>query len=279
MSSIVLNDALRALFYQLQKLKFDLAEKPSGRENLTDILEIVAVAAGIKPAHVNGQGTRSETLLLELEKIASERSLLALRTHPILPYLHRSPNYDSRFAAWQDEQTKQECLSSPFVLWIYKDSSLKKAILNAVNGGPWITRVLGYPECCVVDYSEKLIRFSELLVGGYKTQYNATSTEDFIRLSTEDASVEVDDDEYKKITKLELLPFVQIFACDECLAADDTPATLINSQMRDLAQKLSAEFAKEIISDFIREFGTKPGRNDACPCRSGQKYKKCCGRG
>lgn len=22
----------------------------------------------------------------------------------------------------------------------------------------------------------------------------------------------------------------------------------------------------------------KPGRNDPCPCKSGKKYKKCCGR-
>jgi len=28
---------------------------------------------------------------------------------------------------------------------------------------------------------------------------------------------------------------------------------------------------------FVRE-GTKVGRNDPCPCGSGKKYKKCCGR-
>jgi len=28
---------------------------------------------------------------------------------------------------------------------------------------------------------------------------------------------------------------------------------------------------------FVRE-GTKVGRNDPCPCDSGKKYKKCCGR-
>lgn len=29
--------------------------------------------------------------------------------------------------------------------------------------------------------------------------------------------------------------------------------------------------------EFIKTTGAKPGRNDACPCESGVKYKKCCG--
>lgn len=27
-----------------------------------------------------------------------------------------------------------------------------------------------------------------------------------------------------------------------------------------------------------QQFRAKIGRNDPCPCRSGKKYKKCCGR-
>jgi uncharacterized protein YecA (UPF0149 family) len=27
-----------------------------------------------------------------------------------------------------------------------------------------------------------------------------------------------------------------------------------------------------------KEHGSKVGRNDPCPCGSGKKYKKCCGR-
>lgn len=29
---------------------------------------------------------------------------------------------------------------------------------------------------------------------------------------------------------------------------------------------------------IIREYNKKVGRNDLCPCGSGKKYKKCCGR-
>lgn len=45
-------------------------------------------------------------------------------------------------------------------------------------------------------------------------------------------------------------------------------------------QKVSAMnevICKRVLSRVIREHGV-PGRNDQCPCGSGKKYKKCCGR-
>ena len=32
------------------------------------------------------------------------------------------------------------------------------------------------------------------------------------------------------------------------------------------------------VKQPVRKNGKKPGRNDPCPCGSGKKYKKCCGR-
>ena len=34
---------------------------------------------------------------------------------------------------------------------------------------------------------------------------------------------------------------------------------------------------KGIVKGISSEVQSKPGRNDMCPCRSGKKYKKCCG--
>jgi len=33
------------------------------------------------------------------------------------------------------------------------------------------------------------------------------------------------------------------------------------------------------VIDPIRNNTPKVGRNDPCPCNSGKKYKKCCGKG
>ena len=45
---------------------------------------------------------------------------------------------------------------------------------------------------------------------------------------------------------------------------------------------LSEDKRREIVKDFKRSKTVRkekePGRNDPCPCGSGKKYKKCCGK-
>ena len=52
--------------------------------------------------------------------------------------------------------------------------------------------------------------------------------------------------------------------------------------LKEWEQVLSEEKIMSIIKDFKRSkivhVEKKPGRNDPCPCGSGKKYKKCCGR-
>ena len=52
--------------------------------------------------------------------------------------------------------------------------------------------------------------------------------------------------------------------------------------LQEWEEVLSEEKMLEIIKDFKRSkivhVEKKPGRNDPCPCGSGKKYKKCCGK-
>lgn len=56
--------------------------------------------------------------------------------------------------------------------------------------------------------------------------------------------------------------------------------------MNDAMEKMRAMgYSESDILEAITEFGnefmggeTKVGRNDPCPCGSGKKYKKCCGK-
>ena len=42
-------------------------------------------------------------------------------------------------------------------------------------------------------------------------------------------------------------------------------------------KSMVGEVEERVVSRLIRESGV-PGRNDPCPCGSGKKYKRCCGR-
>ena len=48
------------------------------------------------------------------------------------------------------------------------------------------------------------------------------------------------------------------------------------SEMQEAADRTQGEAAK--VKQIVRN-APKVGRNDACPCGSGKKYKKCCGAG
>ena len=44
------------------------------------------------------------------------------------------------------------------------------------------------------------------------------------------------------------------------------------------AEKQKALYKEQKQSQTVRNEGPKIGRNDPCPCGSGKKYKKCCGK-
>ena len=68
---------------------------------------------------------------------------------------------------------------------------------------------------------------------------------------------------------------------------DETIRRMFLVQLRPAQEVRREKVAKETgttssdtpaVKQPVRKNGKKPGRNDPCPCGSGKKYKKCCGR-
>lgn len=55
-----------------------------------------------------------------------------------------------------------------------------------------------------------------------------------------------------------------------------TPQELFESNEQQHLRSLPTNFEKEITQSFVNKHIGKIGRNDACPCGSNKKYKKCC---
>jgi hypothetical protein len=98
------HSARERLFEELMKLCAPTDNKPMLSENLTDVLEILAVAEDIKPAHLNGQGFRSNWLQERLQSIAPSHGLLAIRTPMISRFQYRPPSFWPEVALWLREQ-------------------------------------------------------------------------------------------------------------------------------------------------------------------------------
>src|SRR2546423_6899370 len=97
--------SLRSLLRDLQGMRFDREEKASDLEILIDYLELVAVASGEKPAHLQGQGMRSKSFMLAVRSVAVAHGLLVMHTGPLLPRFLRAPKYDPRFFEWDGSVT------------------------------------------------------------------------------------------------------------------------------------------------------------------------------
>jgi hypothetical protein len=240
----MLDAALRSLLRDLRGLRFDREGKASDLEILIDYLELIAVAAGEKPAHLQGQGMRSRSFIHAVRGVAAAHGMLLMQTGPLLPRLLRAPNYDPRFFEWERERDREERAREGQVLWVYRERDLEHAIRRATEGETDVSEVLGYPACCVREYFEAGVRMSEATVRAYQTQYGAKDADDFIRLAKENAPVTIAPADRPQIRHV--FAYVQFAACRECAESATSPAAEINWAMRRLASRLSPAFQRAI---------------------------------
>ena len=238
------DDAERSLLTDLQARSFDREEKTSELEILIDYLELVAVAAGEKPSHLQGQGMRSRSITRAIERVAPAHGLLVMRTPPLPTYYHRAPNYDPAFFEWERHRDRESCAREGQVLWVYRERTLEPAIRAAVEGETNVAELLGYPDCCVRENSELGIRLSEARVRGYQTQYGAKDVADFIRLASEDARVTIPRADMPHFRHV--FSYVQFSPCRACAESSSSPAADINWAMKRLATRLSPAFQRAI---------------------------------
>ena len=238
------HDELRVLLRDLQDMQFDREGKASDLEILIDYLEIIAVAAGEKPAHLQGQGMRSIPFMHAVRRVATAHGLLVMQTGPLLPRLLRAPTYDPRFFEWERQRDREERAREGQVLWVYRDRELEPAIRKATEGETDVSAVLGYPACCVREYFEAGVRMSEATVRAYQTQYGAKDVDDFIRLAKENAAVTIPQADRPQIRHV--FSYVQFAPCRECAESPTSPGAEINWAMKRLASRLSPAFARAI---------------------------------
>ena len=237
--------ALRTLLRDLQRAQFEREAKASDLEILLDFLEIIAVAAGDKPAHLQGQGMRSRSFMHAVRSVATAHGLLVVETGPLLPRFLRAPEYDPRFFEWERQRDREERSKEGRVLWVYRDRDLEPAIRNATEGVTDVSAVLVYPECCVREHFEAGVRMAEATVRAYQTQYGAKDADDFIRLAKGNAPVAIALAD-RPVIRHDVFPYVQFAPCRECAASAASPAAAINWAMKRLALRLSPAFQRAI---------------------------------
>jgi hypothetical protein len=272
------------LFQDLRPFVVQTEGKPSLHENLLDVLEVVAVAQGLRPAHLQGNGFRDARRLEAFEQIARRHRLATLRTKRVTRRLCRAPEFERELADWITETEAASQQADPDVLWVFRKEGLEQTIARVVVGEARISDALGYPIYCVERKREQFVVLAEAYAQGIKSAYRPTSPEKLVKLWKDSVQVSIAVD-VNPLTEcsasMGVFPYTQLSACPACKANITTsPAAIVNRQMRDLAFSLSLEYGQEIWRARDSALATGParqwGRNDPCPCTSGRKFKKCC---
>jgi hypothetical protein len=266
-------------------------------EMLTDILEVVAVAEGLKPAHLAGQGEGAVWRIDAFERIATAAGLCTLRTASI------GSDPSARWAKVAAEfpliaeimirgcSRAQPETTPRRVLWIHRDPRLAALVGRLVAGAPaLVPSVLGYPWCCAEFDARGELAFVRALLRLYEDQHGLRGEAEVAAaleagLAVRPGPAASEDLEPVWRTRL-IFPYLGHTACPDCLARPETsPSGTLNRVARALAFRLDPGFGGVLGRAALGEaaLATRgnfqaldPASADPCPCGDYRTYSACC---
>lgn len=294
------DDRGRAVSQELFRALWDAGldrKHPSIHEMLTDLVEVVAVGEGSKPAHLAGQGGGAAWRIDAFARAAAAAGLPVLRTaalgaDPVRRWAGIAAEFPlvARVLRRRAGRVPAAATVAP-VCWIYRDPPLAELIGCLVGGETALAApVLGYPPCCTAFDARGEADFVRALMGLYDAQHGLRG-EAAVAQAME-AGLEVRpapgaSEEMEPVWRTRLVfPYLGYTACPDCLQRPgDSPSASLNRAARALAFRLGEGFAHAVWRAALAEaaLATRghfqaldPAAADACPCGSGQPFAECC---
>lgn len=278
--AILPSAGVSALFHDLLALPPTSPDKPSLAENLLDVLEICAVAAGLKTCHLQGDGFRDPERLAALASIAHRHGLHTRRTPRCRPAEARPSRLAAPVHAHLTRLGDARRAAAPEVLGVYREADTAAQIDAAVTGDADLGSLLGYPRCCATAHAETAQCWLEAYVAALQAQYPSTDPDSLLQLLARDAPVDPARLPAPAATEPSggVFPYVSFDACSACQTQPDSPAEAVQTPLRDLAFALAKPFALHLWQAQLAEAGAAaPTTETPCPCGSGLACVRCCG--
>jgi len=242
MNKPVLRNALR----KLRGVPFDSSDPANVRMAPQEMLDFLAMAAGIKPVFLLGRGFDDTSWTSGVVAIARGMGHYliagpAWNAQPTLPDL----------PSWFQEQGKASA-EGKSVFYVCRARGIAEAVRESFRH-PAIemneeARLLGYPLCCVQEH----YRRNSLLDRTFYQILKRTAGGDISemqRLMRDTVGMLPDATEkkaFERATKLHSAPFISFYMCDDCAADPSRPAWRISRQYEELARAVDRRLAAEI---------------------------------
>jgi hypothetical protein len=247
------------VFSALGRIDFNHKNRKDRQQNFLEPLELVATAIGIKRSFCAGLSSYDERFCGMLQTFAEKNELLSTRSPSVdvqlqlraLPGHKISHAFLTRFsnmlATEQDRKMR--------ILWIYTDQKTGIDVQAAVLGNISVGELLGYPKCCTNGYLQLEAHLIDTEMKFYSKHYRAESDDDQISCYRAQRLIEGDfvdrldaiKDEIRsrQALSIKLYPFIHFIACRECMKSPQSPASLQNIEMSELAEALNPTFARK----------------------------------
>ncbi len=238
---------LRNALKKLRQMRFDRSDRANVGMAPQEMLDFLAMLAGLKPVCIVGRGFDDPDWVAGVEALARGMNLNVISG----PKWHAEPEHEG-LPDWYAETEVPGPAERP-VLYICKSRSIAGEV-RAVCTSSKISieqeaRLLGYPPCCVRDH----YRMSRMFHEGFALMLHRTSggdEDEMRRIVREDVQMTPRTEREKALlgeaTDLHPAIFTSVSMCPACAGDPDSPAMRMSRQYEALARAVEPGLVSEI---------------------------------
>ena len=238
---------LRSTLKKLRALPLDRANHPNLMMAPQEMLDFLAMRAGLKPVHLLGRGFDDREWIDGALAMARKAGL-----HVIEGPIWNAKPPEEAFPIWYRDHLKAiEPVEN--VYYVCRAEGTAEAVERSF-GNPPISmdeeaQLLGYPPCCVRAHYDRAALLDRTFYKMLERTANG-NVEEMQRLIREDAALkaETPDEEsaLKEATEFTPAPFTSFHMCSACAADPSGPAGQLSKKYEALARAVDDDWAKQI---------------------------------
>ena len=238
---------LRNALKKLRRIPFDREDPFNLATAPLEMLEFLAMIAGLKPVVLIGRGFDDKDWINGVQRIAED-----MRLHVMEGPKWEAISVFSGLPEWYAEIDQNKNSEDP-VVYICKSKSLSAFVRGiADKGGITIeeeSSLLGYPKCCVHDHYYRVGRMNK----GFTLMLERLSNGDeleMMRLVRDDVPMSPKTDEevecMREASRTIVAPYTSIVMCPSCEKFQDSPARKVSKRYKLFADSIDPRLAMDI---------------------------------
>jgi hypothetical protein len=240
--------ALRNTLKKLRTLPLAKSNHPNVMMAPQEMLDFLAMRAGIKPVALLGRGFDDRQWIEGAVALAHKAGLHVIEG----PAWNTGPK-DQALPEWFQEHAKA-ISTVDGLFYVCRTDANAEAVKKSFEALTMDeeARLLGYPPCCVRAHYERDALLNSAFYKLVKRAAKGDVTE-MKRILAEDVRVSPETAEekgaFEKATKFVPARFTSFHMCDACVADPESPANQLSKKYKELAETIDVDLAAEIAKN------------------------------